>query len=163
MWQLLGRCTCMLSLLLYRRKIRQALSLHRRGEVRRDGLAADHVCSRLEIRWRARNIHPWDRHRTREESEALFVEQALADTEAAVHRLFERLPHIDVIELSVLEPASEALIASGTVHRSALNATRPPLLSVGMRLRELGITYRFAARDRRVSGARDAAGELCVR
>ena len=87
----------------------------------------------------------------------------MADTEAAVLRLFEKLPQIDVIELSVLEPSSDALIASGTVHRSALNATQPPLLSVGMRLRELGITYRFAARDRRASNAHDAAGELCVR
>ena len=93
----------------------------------------------------------------------LFAEQALADTEAAVYRLFERLPQIDVIELSVLEPTSEALIATGTVHRSALNATRSPSLSAGMRLRELGITYRFAARDRRASNAHDAAGQLCVR
>jgi hypothetical protein len=163
MWQLLSRCAWKLGVRSYRRKIRQALALYGRSEVRRDGLAADHVCSRLEIRWRARDIHPWDRHCTRDEREALFIEQALADTEAAVLRLFERLPHIDVIELGVLEPTSEVLIVSGTVHRPAPNATRPPLLSVGMRLRELGITYRFAARDRRASNAHDVAGEFCVR
>lgn len=163
MWQFLGRFLRKLDLWCYRRKIEQALALFRRGEVRRDGLTADHACSRLEIRWRARDIHPWDRHCAEDEREALFAEQALADTEVAVLRLFERLPQIDVIELSVLEPTSEALIVTGTVHRSALNATRPPLLSVGMRLRELGITYRFAARDGRASNASDPAGELCVR
>jgi hypothetical protein len=137
-----------LNLWCYRGEIVQALALYRRGEVRRDGLTADHVRSRLKIRWRARGIHPRDRYRARDEREALFVEQALTDTEAAVLRLFERLPQVDVIEVSILEPTSGALIATGTVHRSALNATRPPLLSVGMRLRELGIAYCFAARDK---------------
>ena len=124
-------------------------------------LNTNHVCCRLEIRWRARNVHPWDRQCTRDEREALFAEQALADTEAAVHRLFKRLPYIDVIDLSVLDPISDALIATGTVHRLELKNTQ--LLSVRMRLRELGIKYRFAARDRSVSNANDPAGDLCLR
>jgi len=129
---------------LYHRRIRRALALNLRGEARRDGLTVDKMSSRLEIRWRARDIHPWDRHLSTHEREVLFAEQALADTEAAVVRLFEKLPQIDVIDLSVVEPASEILIAAGTVHRSDLNAPRPRLLSVGMRLREVGITYCFA-------------------
>jgi len=140
----------------------QALALYRRGEARNDGLTLDHVCSRLEITWLARNIHPWDRDCPRAESETLFAEQALADTEAAVWRIFESLPHIDVIELSVLEPTSGALIATGAVHRSASNAARSPLLSVGMRLRELGITYRLDARDRNPSNEKELDRELFV-
>ncbi len=128
----------------YQRGINRALALHLRGEVRRDGLTVDNVSSRLEIRWRARDIHPWDRHLARYDREVMFAEQALADTEAAIVRLFERLPQIDVIDLSVVEPASETLIAAGTVHRSDLTAPRPRLFSVGMRLREVGIRYCFA-------------------
>src|SRR5271170_7443512 len=94
----------------YHRRIKQALALHLRGEVRSDGLSLDNVCSHLEIRWRARDIHPWDRHLAKYEKEVMFAEQALADTEAAVVRLLERLPQIDVIDLSVVEPASETVI-----------------------------------------------------
>ena len=146
----------------YHRRIKRALALHLRGEGRRDGLTAENVCSRLEIRWRARDIHPWDRHLPLDEREALFADQALADTEAVVLRLFERLPQVDVIELSVLDPISETLIATGAIHRSALNTTRPRLLSVGMRVRELGIRYYFATREGATSNATDVAGEVCV-
>ncbi|HTT18720.1 MAG TPA: hypothetical protein VMG82_07240 [Candidatus Sulfotelmatobacter sp.] len=88
MWQFLARHLRKLDLWHYRRNVRQALALFRRGEVRRDGLTADYVCNRLEIRWRARDIHPWDRYPAQDEREALFAEQALTDTEAAVLRLF---------------------------------------------------------------------------
>jgi hypothetical protein len=147
MWRQLQSLLRKPALWRYERKIRKALALHLRGEVRRDGLTLDNVSSHLEIRWRARDIHPWDRHLARYEREVKFAEQALADTEAAILRLFEKLPQIDVIELSVLEPKSETLIAAGTVHRSDLHAARPRLLSVGMRLREVGITYRFAPHE----------------
>lgn len=144
MWQPLRSICRNLNLRLFHRRIRRALALNLRGEARKDGLAVDNVSSHLEIRWRARDIHPWDRHRPRYEREVMFAEQAMADTEAAVLRLFERLPEVDVIALSVVEPASEVLIAAGTVHRSDLNAPRPRLSSVGMRLREVGIRYCFA-------------------
>jgi hypothetical protein len=58
---------------------------------------------------------------------------------------------VDVIELSVLEPESETLIAAGTVHRSDIDATRSHLLSVGMRLRQIGVKYHFAAPGERDS------------
>jgi hypothetical protein len=83
----------------------------------------------------------------------MFAEQALADTEAAVFRLFEILPEVDVIDLNVLDPESEILIAAGTVHRSDIAATRPYLLSVGIRLREIGIEYHFATPGERDSSA----------
>jgi hypothetical protein len=163
MWWPLRRIFHKLNLRLYRRRIYRALALNLRGEARKDGLTVDNVSSRLEIRWRARDIHPWDRHRARDEREVMFAEQALTDTEAAVDRLFERLPEIDVIELSVLEPTSEVLIATGTVHRSDLNAVRPHLLSVGMRLREVGIKYCFAISEKRDSTGNIPVGDLCAR
>jgi len=144
MWRPLRTIVHNLNLHLFHRRVKRALALNLRGEARRDGLTVDNVSSHLEIRWRARDIHPWDRQRPRYEREVMFVEQALTDTEAAIDRLFEKLPEIDVIELSVVEPASETVIAAGTVHRSELNAPRPRLSSVGMRLREVGIKYCFA-------------------
>jgi hypothetical protein len=151
MWQPLKRYLRKAELLLYRRKVKDALALNRRGEVRSDGLMLENVHHRLEIRWRARDIHPWDRDLPIYEQQTLFADQALADTEAAIVRLFDRLPQIDVIEIGVLEPTSETVIAEGTVHRSDLIAARPRLLSVGMRLRELGMQYHISAPERRYS------------
>src|SRR5262245_45815366 len=104
MWKLLKRYLRKIESLRYRSKVNAALALHRRGEVRSDRLALETVCNRLEIRWRARDIHPWDRDLPDHERQILFADQALADTEAAIVRLFERLPEVDVIELGVLEP-----------------------------------------------------------
>jgi hypothetical protein len=163
MWRLLQSFPRKLALWRYHRRINRALALQLRGEARSDGLTVDNVSSRLEIRWRARDIHPWDRHLARYEREVMFAEQALTDTEAAVFRLFERLPEVEAIELSVLEPKSETLIAAGVVHRSDVYATRPHLLSVGMRLREVGVSYRFALSENDGSGANVPVGDLCAR
>jgi hypothetical protein len=163
MRQLFERCFRKLDLWRFRRSVEDALALHHRGEVRNDGLKLDGVYSHLEIRWHAREIHPWDRdllHGSRKQ--AAFAEQAFADTEAAILRLFEKLPHVDVIDLSVLEPASEALIAAGTVHRSELSGRRTHLLSVGMRLRDIGVHYNLAA-EMRHPGTLVPDGELCTR
>ncbi len=147
----------------YHRGIKRAVALHLRGEVRRDGLTLDNVSSRLEIRWRARDIHPWDRNLPKGEREVLFAEQVLDDTEAAVVRLFERLPQIDVIDLSVAEPASETLIAVGTVHRSDMNAPRRRLSSVRMRLGEVGIRYCFTLPGNNDFPEHAATCDLCTR
>jgi hypothetical protein len=144
----------------YQGRIKQALALHLRGEARRDGLTVNNVSSRLEIRLRARDIHPWDRDLARYEREMMFAEQALADTEAVVHRLFENLPEVNVIEINVTEPESETLIAAGTVHRSDINAARRNLLSVGMRLREIGVEYHFATQCERDSTANTAMADF---
>jgi hypothetical protein len=54
-------------------------------------------------------------------------------TEAAICRLFEVLPQVDVIALKVLDRISETVIISGTVSRPAA-AARDENLSIGMRL-----------------------------
>lgn len=164
MKQLFERCFRRLDLWRFRRNVDDALALHRRGEVRNDGLKLEGVYSHLEIRWHARDIHPWDRDLLRgSRRQAAFAEQALADTEAAILRLFERLPHVDIIALSVLEPASETLIAAGTVHRSELSGRRTHLLSVRMRLRDIGVQYNLTAPELPPPGALVPAGELCTR
>jgi len=163
MLRLLRRCFERVELLLYRHKVNDALALHHRGEARNDGLILDNVTNRLEIRWRARDIHPWDRHRSHYERETIFEHQTLADTEAAIRRLFERLPHIDVMEVRVIEPTSEMMIAEGTVYRSDFNAVRSSLRSVGMRLREMGMRYSFAVPEPDQSDAMASTEELCVR
>ena len=126
----------------FRRKIDRALALNVRAEVRSDGLGLVHLCNRLEIQWRARDIHPWDRDRAGPDRGAALPEQSLSDTEAAVVRLFDTLPQVDVIDLTVLDPASDEVRLAGTVYRSNLKKARTSL-SVRMRLNYLGINYRF--------------------
>lgn len=127
----------------YRRRAEHALALNRRGEARNDGLVLKAIRNRLEIQWRARDIHPWDRNLPPERIAPIFVEQALADTEAAVSRLFLALPQIDLIDLTVLGLESDAVIIAGTVDRSILG--KGPLApSVRMRLRQLGLNYHLA-------------------
>jgi hypothetical protein len=123
----------------YRRRIEQALDLERRGGARKDGLQLGKMQHRLEIRWQARGVHPWDRHLPREVRQARFIEQALADTEAAIARLFEALPEVDVIDLSVTDPKSDATMLSGTVHRADFQNLRSSP-SVRMRLAEMGVS-----------------------
>lgn len=128
----------------YERGIKRAIALHVRGEVRRDGLNLGAVTTHLDIEWQARDVHPWDRGLLSPSERAnAFVEQALADTEAAIHRLFASLPQVDAITLKVREMGSERLIISGTVLRPS-TAARNQELSIGMRLRYLGVTYHSA-------------------
>jgi hypothetical protein len=130
----------------YRRRIEQALELERRGEVRKDGLQLGEMQHRLEIRWRARGVHPWDRHLPRDARQARFIEQALVDTEAAIARLFEALPEVDLIDLCVTEPKSDATMLTGTVHRSDFQNVRPSP-SVRMRLTEMGVSFEALEMD----------------
>ena len=120
MRRILARYLQKLKIWNHRRSIHRALALHLRGEVRSDGLALIKAHNRLEIQWRARDIHPWDRDLSTGRDPLMFFEQSLADTEAAVSRLFEALPETDVIDLAVMAPASETVIIAGTVHRSKL-------------------------------------------
>jgi hypothetical protein len=92
----------------------------------------------LEIRWRARDIHPWDAGVSAERKAELYHEQLIAVTEAAIFRLFEAMPQIDQIDLQVVEPSSDAVVLAGSVHRSALHAART-IVSVRMRLIQLGV------------------------
>jgi hypothetical protein len=102
----------------YKHSVERALALHLRGEVRRDGLNLISLRTHLEIEWRARDIHPWDRGLLLPAARAAaFVEQSLADTEVAIYRLFGALPQVDAITLRVLDRTSEHLMISGTVSR----------------------------------------------
>jgi hypothetical protein len=98
--------------------IQEGLALHHRGEVRGDGLTLTQASHHLEIEWRARDIHPWDRASGSGEREFLFAEQAIADTDAALSRLFNELPEVDVIKFRVTQPDSDQRIFAGTVERS---------------------------------------------
>lgn len=122
-----------------RQQVENALALQRRGEVRGDGLTLTQVSHHLEIEWRAREIHPWDRVSESEERELLFSEQSVADTDAALSRLFDKLPELDVIEFRVIHPHSDQRILAGTVERSArLPSTRR--VSPRTRLWHRGVT-----------------------
>jgi len=123
----------------YRRGIERALALHLRGEVRNDGLKLRRLSTRLEIEWQARDVHPWDREDPPEKKAMRLVLQSLADTEAAIVRLFQNLPQVDIIALTVREHNSEKLIMTGTVHRSDPEPATG--LSVGMRLWKRGVKY----------------------
>jgi hypothetical protein len=128
----------------YKQNIERALALYLRGEVRRDGLEPINLTTQLQIEWRARDIHPWDLSLlSPAQKAATFVEQSLADTEAAIRRLFEALPQVDAIALRVLDRTSDTVIISGTVSRLAA-AARDEHLSIGMRLMYLGLTYHSA-------------------
>jgi hypothetical protein len=139
MRRLLANLTKRLNGLRYRRGIERALALHLRDEVRSDGLNLKKLTNRLEIEWCARDIHPWDRHEPPDQRAWLFVRQCLTDTDAAVTRLFQELPQVDTIALSVLEPHSESVILAGTVDRDEVEPDAG--LSVGMRLWRRGIKY----------------------
>jgi hypothetical protein len=123
-----------------RRRIELALRLERRGEARKDGLQLDSLQHRLEIRWQAREVHPWDRHLPWDQRRRRFVEQALLDTEAALVRLFGASPEVDVIDFRVAEPASGATMLSGAIARADCEAARSSP-SVRMRLSEMGVNF----------------------
>ena len=142
MWPIVETLLQRLEKTIHRHNIEWALALHRRGEVRPDGLKATRVSNHLEIAWMARNVHPWDRGQNWD-SGFLFVEQSLADTDAAITRLFEALPHVDVIMLQILHPSSEAAIIAGTVYRSAASVVDRSV-PIGMRLKRLGLRFRSA-------------------
>ena len=129
----------------HRRAIARCLALNRRGEARSDGLTLVSVGHRLEIRWRARGIHPWDKHLPEEERAAAFVEQSMLDTEAALFRLFQALPQVHVLDFKVLEPQSDRVIIEGSVSRPNLSDPEAARnLSIRMRLKRLGIREHLA-------------------
>jgi hypothetical protein len=120
----------------------KALALHRRPkEVRSDGLSLSHFRNRLQIEWRARDIHPWDRGLSQSRVTELFAKQCLDDTGTAIDRLFSELPEIEFIEFTVLDPKSSAPILRGSVDRNEANVTND--VSPGMKLKKLGASYRL--------------------
>jgi hypothetical protein len=140
MWPVVETVLHRLEQTIHRHHIEWALALHRRGEVRSDGLKAVTISNHLEIEWTARKIHPWDRGQSRDSGLA-FLDQTLADTDAAVARLFEALPLINAITLRIFDPASGAAIIAGTVYRSAISEVNGSV-SVRMRLNRWGLKFR---------------------
>lgn len=124
-------------------KVHRALALHRRGEVRADGLQLTSAKTHLKIEWIAREVHPWNRDLPSEKIEQLFSEQCLADTAAAISRLFEEVPVLDSIELCVRRAPDEPAILAGTVHRKDLRENTH--ISIGMRLRTLGLRFKLTS------------------
>jgi hypothetical protein len=125
-----------------RRKVIGALEVNRRAGVRNDGLSLKGMRNRLEVEWRARGTHPWDQGLPPERAAQTFVQQCLADVDAAISRLFATLPEVDEIELRVLDPASGDPILAGTVSRAEVAAVTAG--SIGMKLKSLGLVYRLA-------------------
>jgi hypothetical protein len=122
-------------------KARAALALNRRGEARADGLTLVESSMRLEVKWRARKIHPWDRDLSEDRAAPRYVEQALFDTEAALERLFATFPEVTCIDFAVLETRVESTrtIIAGVVDKKEFGDRKSP--SIGMRLRSIGIEY----------------------
>src|ERR1700722_10280603 len=128
---------------LLRDTVMEALALHRRGEVRTDDLQMMELAVRMQVRWRAREIHPWDRDLPPGRAARKLSQQCLSDTEAALERLFVACPEVDVIEVEVLEPNAdgERRVMFGTVRRDEFAQWHP--LSTDMRLRLVGLPYRL--------------------
>ncbi len=143
MWDLLERLLC--SHGHYRSRVERALKLNKRGEVRRDGLILNDLRHRMEVRWHARDVHPWDRHLPADERRAAFIQQALTDTEAALARLFDS-SEVDIIDLKVLEPKTDSILLSGEVLRYDFQHVRPSP-SIRMRLTEMGVNFEALEMD----------------
>jgi hypothetical protein len=122
------------------RRVASALAVKPRGAVWNDVLSIQDLSFRLHVEWLARDVHPWDRDLPERRQAELFAQQCLEDVDAAIPRLFEQLPEIDVLEIGVLERGSRTRIIAGTIHRSDLVARQSS--SLGMRLRMARINYR---------------------
>jgi hypothetical protein len=127
-----------------RRALESALALHRRGEIRNDGLALVDYSVKLTVSWRARGIHPWDRDMPEEKVAQRLVNQTMHDVEDALERIFHAFPEAITLDVNVFENVSDSdrIIMSGLVERSDLG--RFPAASIAMRLRMLGINYHLA-------------------
>ena len=124
------------------RRMVKALALNKRPrEVRTDGLSLSQFRNRLQIEWRARDVHPWDRGLPQSRVMELFAKQCLDDTGAAIERLFAELPEIEFIDFTVIDPKSSAPILQGSVDRSEANMVND--VSPGMKLKKFGARYRL--------------------
>ena len=93
------------------------------------------------MEWQARAVHPWDRDLPPCRQVEVYFEQAVADTDLAIPRIFQRLPEIDVIEIRVLDTQDPTkIMLAGVVTRE--DALAPDLpYSPKMRLKMMGIQY----------------------
>ena len=126
----------------FRRMVTKALAVGSRGFIANDVLLLSKLSTQVQVEWRTRDVHPWNRNVPPDQRAELFREQTLHDTDAAIRRFFQLLPDLDAIEIRVLEPhAPNRLILAGAVARRDAMATRS-LSSPGMRLKTMGIRFR---------------------
>jgi len=123
--------------------IQDAVTPHRRGEVRGDGPTLTSASRRLEIEWPPRDIRPWDRCTGLKERKVLFAEQSIADTDAALTRLFNELPELDVIEFRAIHPDFGRRIFAGAVKRFVRRSS--PRLFARTRLWQRGVAMTIIA------------------
>jgi hypothetical protein len=121
--------------------VNRSLALRPRGGVVKDRLVLQKLSGQLQLEWHARAVHPWDRDLPPCRQVEAYFEQAVADTDLAIRRIFQRLPEIDVIEIRVLDAQDPTrIILAGVVTREdALAADL--LYSPKMRLKMMGIQY----------------------
>jgi len=124
------------------RKVVRSLALHRRGEVRSDGLRLSFARTILQIEWCARDVHPWDRDLPPDQAERCSSLQCLYDTNAAIGRLFAGIPAVDTIELCVRRELSQPPLLAGAVDREDFGLD--DYSSIGMKLRSLGLKFRMS-------------------
>ena len=131
------------------REVTRSLRLSPRGAIAHDVLDMTALSLRLRVEWQATDVHPWDRDLSEPQQAQLFARQCLEEVDAAITRLFERVPEMYVLELGVRDPRSNAMIVSGVVHRDDLpGASR---LALEMKLRTVGMKYQLF--DRRFEPA----------
>ena len=119
----------------------KALKLKPRGGIANDVLVLNRVSGQLQLEWRARDVHPWDRDLPPDRQTELFLEQALRDTDVAILKLFQTLPEIEQIAIRVFDAHdSTKVILEGMVTREDALATDTSG-SLRLRLRMLGIQY----------------------
>ncbi len=122
-------------------RVQGALALRPRAAMRSDRLELTAIKTTMRLEWVARDIHPWDRWTQQPQAERLFARQCLADAEAAIMRLFDQMPEVDEIDLSVLRRPTEPPLLTGIVNRRDLELSRRG--SPAMKLKTLGLKFRM--------------------
>jgi hypothetical protein len=130
---------------------KKALAIVSRGAVPNDVLELGKISiHQLQLEWRARDIHPWDRDIPFEQQEHQFCDMALQDTELALVGLFEKLPYVEQIDFRVFEPgASDRVIIAGCVEREEFMSAQFSQ-SIRMRLKMMGVRFNTAGDRLRV-------------
>jgi hypothetical protein len=123
-------------------RVLRALALHRRGEVRPDGLKLKTMNTTMRIEWFARDVHPWERDAHPASCDRLFAEQCLRDVDATISRLFQELPELDTLELRVFHRGSPLPLLAGTVNKDDLMQLGRG--APGMKLKNLGVTFKMS-------------------
>jgi hypothetical protein len=123
------------------REVTRSLRLRPRGAIAHDVLHLAALSLRLRVEWRAREAHPWNHDLSTRRQAQLFARQCLEDVDAAIMRLFERVPEMQVLEIVVRAPRSEVVLMSGVVHRDDFREASH--LALQMKLRTIGIKYQL--------------------